>query len=359
VDASDFRAEFPVLERVAYLNTGTDGPVPRRGFEAATDQLRYELEQGRLGRPFFDRLQASAGALREKLALAYGCDVEDVALTRSTTDGVSTVMASLRLGRGDEVLTSDREHPGLLAPLAFARRRLGFDVRLVPFDELAGEVGARTKLVACSHVSWADGRVADADALRAAGAPVLFDGAQGLGAIPLDVHALGCDFYAASGQKWMCGPDGTGSLYVRREVAEALDPPWPSYMSLAEPGRASELVPHPGARRFDLGQSGPQLAWSLASAELLLEAGLDWVTARACDGAERLAGMLAERGLEVAPRGRTTLVSWHSATAEEDVARLAQQGIVVRFLPGLDLVRASVGAWTSEEDIERLVAAAA
>jgi L-cysteine/cystine lyase len=332
VDASAFRAEFPVLERVAYLNTGTDGPVPRRGAEAAGEQLRYELEQGRLGRPFFERLQASGAALREKLATAYGCALEEVALTRSTTDGVDTVMSTLELGRGDEVLTSDREHPGLLAPLELARRRRGFDVRFVPFDELASEIGPRTKLVACSHVSWADGRVADAAAFRSTGVQVLFDGAQGLGAIPLDMGELGCDFYAASGQKWLCGPDGTGSLYVRREVAEQLDPAWPSYMSLAEPGRASELIPHPGARRFDLGQSGPQLAWSLASLELLLDAGLDWVTTR---------------------------VSWRSAQAEDDVARLAEQGIVVRFLPGLDLVRASVGAWTSDEDLERLVGAAA
>jgi L-cysteine/cystine lyase len=360
VDANDFRAEFPVLERVAYLNTGTDGPVPTRAADAATAQVRYELEQGRLGRPFFDRLQANAAAMREKLAAAYGCDTADVALTRSTTDGVATVMATLRLGRGDEVLTSDREHPGLLAPLEAARRRRGFDVRSVPFDELANEVGSQTKLVACSHVSWADGRIADSEALKATGVSVLFDGAQGLGAVPLDMRELGCDFYAASGQKWLCGPDGSGSLYVRREVAETLDPPWPSYASLAEPSRASELIPHEGARRFDMGvQSGPPTAWALAALELLQEAGLEWVTGRAADGAARLADMLAERGLDVAPRGRSTLVSWRSPSAEDDVARLADQGIVVRFLPGLDLVRASVGAWTSDEDLERLVGALA
>jgi L-cysteine/cystine lyase len=360
VDVSDFRAEFPVLERVAYLNTGTDGPVPRRGADAATAQLRYELEEGRLGRPFFDRLQANAAALREKLAVALGCEAQDVALTRSTTDGVATVMSTLRLGAGDEVLTSDVEHPGLLAPLEVARRRCGFDVRFVPFDELAAEVGPRTKLVACSHVSWADGRVADVEGLKATGVSVLLDGAQGLGAVRLDMEELGCDFYAASGQKWLCGPDGSGSLYVRREVAETLDPPWPSYASLAEPSRASELIPHAGARRFDMGvPSGPPTAWSLAALELLQEAGLDWIATRAADSAERLAEMLAERGFDVAPRGRTTLVSWRSDDAEADVARLAEQGIIVRFLPGLGLVRASVGAWTSDEELDRLVRAAA
>jgi L-cysteine/cystine lyase len=115
VNADDFRAEFPVLERVAYLNTGTDGPVPRRGYDAARAQLEFELEQGRVGRPFFDRLMAAGDALRERLAQALSCEPGDVARTHSTTDGVSTAMSALPLGRGDEVLTSDVEHPGLLA----------------------------------------------------------------------------------------------------------------------------------------------------------------------------------------------------------------------------------------------------
>src|SRR3954451_7768178 len=90
MDASDFRAEFPVLERVVYLNTGTDGPVPRRGYEAAEAQLRRELTEGRLGRPHFDLLMERAGSLRFGLAQALGCAETEVALTPSTTDGVAT-----------------------------------------------------------------------------------------------------------------------------------------------------------------------------------------------------------------------------------------------------------------------------
>ncbi|MEA2431905.1 MAG: L-cysteine/cystine lyase, partial [Thermoleophilaceae bacterium] len=322
MDARDFRAEFPVVDRVAYLNSGTDGPVPRRGFEAAAAQLRRELEEGRAGRAHFDRVIATGAALRERLAEALGCPVADVALTRSTTDGVSTALSALPLGRGDEVLTSDVEHPGVLAPLEAARRRRGFSVRFVPFDELAGSVGPAPKLVACSHVSWVDGRVADVDGLRSTGVPLLYDGAQGLGAVELDMRALGCDFYAASGQKWLCGPDGSGSLYVRPAVAEELDPPWPSYASLADATRASELIPHPGARRLDMAvPAGPATAWALAAVSLLQEAGLAWVWERAASLAERLAEMLRERGFSVAPRGRTTLVSWRSENAEGDVER--------------------------------------
>ncbi|TMM10337.1 MAG: aminotransferase class V-fold PLP-dependent enzyme [Actinobacteria bacterium] len=358
MDADAFRAEFPVCARIAFLNAGSDGPVPTRGAEAAVRQVEHELHEGRAGRPHFERLLGMAGKLREQLAGLMACSPEDVALTRSTTDGVSTVMSALRLGPGDEVLTSDEEHPGLLAPLEAARRRRGFHVRIAPFAELADAIGPRTRLVACSHVSWVGGRVVDAAALAASDAMVLLDGAQGLGAVPTNPHELGCDFYAASGQKWLCGPDGSGCLYVRRHLADELDPPWPNYGSLADPSRPSDLDPHPGARRFDMGLSGPLFAWSLESVGLLADAGLDWVHERGTGLAARLADALAERGLTVSPRGRSTLVSWSSSDPEGDMAGLAANGIVVRYLPGRGLVRASVGAWSNEEDLDRLVAAA-
>ena len=112
---------------------------------------------------------------------------------------------------GDEVLTSDEEHPGLLAPLAALRERRGVRVRVAPFAELPGEVRSATRLVACSHVSWHTGRVMDVDALAAHGVPVLLDGAQGLGALPLDVRQLGCDYYAASGRSGCAGRSEVGT----------------------------------------------------------------------------------------------------------------------------------------------------
>src|SRR5947199_356598 len=79
-----------------------------------------------------------------------------------------------------------------------------------------------TRLVACSHVSWVSGQVVDASTLAASGAAVLLDAAQGIGAVPVDAYALGCDYYAASGQKWLCGPEGSGCLFVRAERLEEL-----------------------------------------------------------------------------------------------------------------------------------------
>ncbi|GAC1325979.1 MAG: hypothetical protein NVSMB25_25000 [Thermoleophilaceae bacterium] len=359
MDMDSFRREFPVLGHVAYLNAGTDGPVPSRGAAAARERLELELERGRGGAAHFELLKDTASALRSRIATLIGCSAAEVALTRSTTDGVATALSACPLGPGDEVLTSDEEHPGLLAPLEAARRRRGFSVRVVPFEALAEETAPRTKLVACSHVSWIGGQVADTAALATGGAAVLLDGAQGLGAVPVDVRALGCDFYAAAGQKWLCGPDGSGSLYVRGDLAAELDPPWPGYGSLADPQRPSELLVHDDARRFDLGVApGPATAWAVAAFDVLAEAGWDRVHERARTQAERLAALLAERGFEIAPRGPSTLVSWRARDPEGDVARLAASGLVVRMLPGRGLVRASVGAWSSDSDIERLVAAA-
>ncbi len=131
---------------------------------------------------------ALAAQARAGYATALGCEPVDVALTGSTTDGVNTVIAGLDLRAGDEIVTSDQEHPGLLAPLGRARRRHGVKVRVVPFAELAGEVSSTTRLVACSHVSWVGGEVADVPALVATGVPLLLDAAQALGAVPINVH---------------------------------------------------------------------------------------------------------------------------------------------------------------------------
>jgi L-cysteine/cystine lyase len=358
-DPHAFRGQFPVLERVAYLNAGTEGPLPRRAATAVNERLEQELVRGRCGRPYFDELINLAAELRAGYASVLGCDPGDVALTGSTTDGVNTVLSALELRPGEEILTSDEEHPGVLAPLGRARQR-GVTVRVAPFAELAAAVSPQTRLVACSHVSWVSGRVVDSPALTAAGAPVLLDGAQAAGAVPVDVQALGCDFYAASGQKWLCGPEGSGCLFVLPERLDQMLIPWPGYGSLADPHEPLELLPADGAQRFDHGfPPGIRSAWALASLSVLEEAGWEWVHERAATLAAELADKLTRRGLDVAPRGRSTLVSWGVDDPDAEVARLAAEGIVIRSIPVKGLARASVGAWSSEEELERLVAVAA
>lgn len=359
MDPSAFRAQFPVLEHCTYLNAGTEGPVPERAINAARGRIELEGRQARSGKPYLNAVLEQAASTRAGYAEVLGCGTDDVALTGSTTDGVNTVLAGLDLRPGDEIVTSDQEHPGLLAPLGRARRNRGVEIRVVPFAEVAGEVGPSTRLVACSHVSWATGQVVDTEALAATGASVLLDAAQALGALPVRPAEIGCDFYACSGQKWLCGPEGSGCLFVNPERTDELEIPWPSYLSLADAERALELEPASGAARFDHGFPSPlRSSWVLAALGVLREAGWEWVYERAAKLAWKLAESLMERGIEVLPRGRSTLVSFRlpGRDSDREVERLAQEGVLVRSVPIYpNVIRASVGAWSSEEELDRLV----
>ena len=168
-----FRAQFPVLERLVYLNAGTEGPVPRAAAEAVRVRIEAEASGGRCGRRYHDEVLEMATRLREAYGRVLGAAPSDVALTGSTTDGVNTVLGGLSWSPGDEILTSDEEHPGLLAPLGLARKRHGVEVRVVPFAEIADAVTKRTRLIACSHVSWVNGQVLDTTAIRQTGVPLL------------------------------------------------------------------------------------------------------------------------------------------------------------------------------------------
>jgi L-cysteine/cystine lyase len=352
------RSQFPVLERTAYLNAGTCGPLPAAA-RHALEQV-YDLGE-RDGRrtAYYERMQGLQARQRAGYARVLGCSPDEVALATSTSEGIVRVVAGLDLGHGDEILTSDAEHPGLLGPLIAARARHGVSVRAVPLADIPGEVRPNTRLVACSHVGWVRGDVVPPLDAIPDDVPVLLDGAQGAGAVPVDVRALGCAFYAAAGQKWLCGPVGTGMLYIAPEWQDRLAPIGPTYMNFADPkGPFDTWELHRGARRHDPPALAPELSAAAASALDLLESyGWDTVHARARTLAQALADRLREAGRTVAGRGPTTLVSWEEDDPPAVVERLAAAGVAVRSLPGTPYVRASVGAWNDESDLERLLAA--
>jgi selenocysteine lyase/cysteine desulfurase len=355
IDAAAFRAQFPVLDRLAYLNAGTDGPLARVAVDAAAAELDSAAVEGRI-HSHFERRRTLAADLRAAYADVLGCDVAEVAVTTSTSEGIGTVLGGLGLGPGDEIVTSDSEHPGLLGPLIIARER-GVTIKAVPLRDVADAVSATTTLVACSHVNWLTGELAPA-ALRDVPVPVVLDGAQGVGAIAVDVRALGCAAYAGSGQKWLCGADGTGMLYLEPEFGERVSPTRPGYTAFQDATRGLESTFSPEARKLDaisLPREG--LALSLAALELLTATGLDGIFARAASLAAELARQLADAGYAVAPRADTTLVAWEDPDPEATRERLAGEGIAIRNLPGTPLLRASVGAWNDESDLERLLSA--
>ena len=356
MDLSALRAAFPVFSRLAYLNAGTDGPLPARAVDAAAEELRREAADGR-SQAHFERRKELSGELRRAYATALGCEPADLALTTSTSEGLAQTIDGLALAPGQEIVTSDEEHPGLLGALSGARELRGVSVREVPLAQVAEAVGPRTALIACSHVGWMSGSVAPAE-LAEVDVPVLLDGAQGVGAIAVDVRALGCDAYAGAGQKWLCGPDGTGMLYVRASLRERLAVSRRGFGNLLDADAGLNARLHDDARSLDsMSISAEAHACALAAMRVLESVGWPAVHGRATALAERLAGLLLERGREVAPRGGTTLVSFSSADPPAERGRLAEHGVVVRNIPGRPWLRASVGAWNDEDDLDRLLGA--
>ena len=354
---ADARSAYPVLERFAYLNAGTFGPVARATADAVAERRLEDLERGRGGGAYFGWMLEARTRVRGVFAGLLGVDAGRVALTRATTDGCNIVLAGLDLGPDDEIVTTDVEHFGLLGALAVSPAR----VRVAPVRDLPAEaayeavlarVGQRTRLLALSHVAWTTGHVLPvAELKRETGLPVLVDGAQSVGAI--DVNASPFDFYTVSGQKWLCGPDSTGALYVADP--DALRVTAPTYFSQASYESNGSFEPKEGAARFDNSWLASGL---LAGLDAALAVHPEWAHERAMDMAARCRTLLAERLEVVTEPGHSTLVSFRvGGNPTEAVARAYEQGVVVRDLPGTDWVRVSCGYWTSDEDLERLVRA--
>ena len=351
------RRGLPVLERYAYLNTGTFGPLPRATVDAMRAVNRRELEEGRSSRAYFERALAEREKLRAEFADLLGTQPEQIALTSSTTEGCNIVMRGLGIGPGDEVVTTDSEHPGLFGGLVASGATLRIAaIRDLPaagiLSAIRAEITPRTRLLGLSHVSWLTGAVLPLRELAGHGIAVLVDGAQGAGAIPVDVHELAVDFYTVSAQKWLLGPAATGALYVAGERLDDCRVAFPSYFSWKLP----DYELRDGAARFEGSWTPPaSVAGLLASFAFAAEAGPERF-ARARETAERCRAVLLEHGVDVVTEpGQGTLVSWRSDDPEAVVERLAEQGVVARDLPGTGLVRASCGYWTSDDDLERLV----
>ena len=292
--------------------------------------------------------------LRAEIAALVGVPAAQVALTASTTDGCNIVLAGLALGPGDEVVTTTDEHFGLLGPLHTSGAKV---VVAEPDPErIVAAVTPRTRLVALSHVLWTTGAVLPVHELRAAtGVPILVDGAQSVGAISVD--AAGLDFYTVSGQKWLCGPEGTGALVVADP--DALRVGHPSYLSQDGYEQDGTFEPREGAARFDPNLTpGSRTLQACRPRSARFPGGhtsvrARWPSASAAGLTRRLAATWSCR--TIARRSSRGALPWTSR--RRSLRDSPTTGVIVRDLPGRGLVRASVGWWTNDDDLERLVAA--
>ena len=324
------------------------------------------------GAAFYARQAEAYARAREAAASLVGTVPENVALTQSTTQGMSLGTYSINWEPGDEVISTTTEHPGCLVPLHALRERFGVEIKLVSppvtVEKIVESMTLRTRLISLSHVDWTTGEVLPlreiCAAARERGILTLIDGAQSVGSMPVDAPATGADMYAFTGHKWVLGPEGMGALFVSPDCRT--HSPNLGFASLANPADfdpEGDYELYKGARRFEASTMSPAVAGGFAEAA-------ESVVGRGEEGyaeihrrANHLMELLSENPritLRTPRPAQTGLVSFEieDVPAKEAAERLLEEHLVVRYLPKPNhYVRASVHLFNTEEELKTLVQA--
>ncbi|MSO63152.1 MAG: aminotransferase class V-fold PLP-dependent enzyme [Acidobacteria bacterium] len=263
------RSQFNILDGMTFMNNGTEGPVPRVVLEANERFFREIAEN-----PSDNYRREEIDQVRALVAGFVGADAGEIALTRSTTEGMNIFSHGLDWKAGDEVIYCTHEHGGGIGVLTTLTKRVGIKPVLVEIpspppsiDHIVSlyekAITPRTKVIMVSHMTYVTGLVTPvkelADLAHRRGLLISVDGAHPLGMMDLNLKALNVDHYAAAGQKWlMCGT-GTGVCYIKREVQERI---WPL---MGPPGD-----PKDGAKKYEaIGQRDvPSVLGMTAAVEL-------------------------------------------------------------------------------------------
>lgn len=244
-DVEKVRGDFPILSRtvhgkpLVYLDNGASAQKPKAVIDAITQAYSMEYANVHRGLHFLSNLATEKyEAVRGIVGRFLNADPEEIVFNSGTTEGINLVSyawAAPRLQAGDEIVLSIMEHHANIVPWHFLRERQGVVLKWVECDAkgdldpqaVIDAIGPKTKLVAVTHMSNVLGTVVDVAAIcagaREKGVPVLVDGSQAAVHMPVDVRALGCDFYAITGHK-LYGPSGSGAIFIRRERMEEMRP---------------------------------------------------------------------------------------------------------------------------------------
>ncbi len=223
------KQQFPLQEDLIYMNNGGLGPSPYQVIETIKSQMLKWESISETGHGLVQRVH-------EKAAKFFNCGTEEIAFTRNATEGMNIIACGISLNKGDEVLMTTHEHPGGGIPWLAIQKEKGIRVKLfepgVTKEEnlniIESSITPRTRILMISHIPCTTGLLFPAKEIaelcHQKRIYVVYDGAQVMGMIPVDLNEIGCDFYTSSGHKWLCGPKGTGILYIRREMFDVWQP---------------------------------------------------------------------------------------------------------------------------------------
>lgn len=368
---SERQALFPVTREWAYLDNARRGALSAPAAAAAIRYIEGLRDGGVTAWPEWQRVWDDTNGAFAKF---IGAGVDEIQFLVNATEAFARVTLGIDWKPGDHAVVPARDYPGVVRPLLDLRRR-GVELTLVPdrddgsrpVADLLDAIRPHTRLVAASWVDFRTGWKLDAHALaqgcRDRGVLSFIDAVQAVGAMPVDVHELGCDFATFAIRKYLCGLDTLGALYVRRESLGALTPHTQGLFSVENPFdfERIEQPPAPGSKRFALGTPAMVQVYSLQAAlELYARhdvfGRLAEIAADTCERASQAGYRLLSGGWPDANRSQIVVLKREGKLADEGlqerlnaakVAASARQGIL-RIAPHW---------YNNGRDLERLFAA--
>jgi L-cysteine/cystine lyase len=376
---SHFRQQFPALANKAYFNYGGQGTMPQAALEAILAAYEHIQQQGPFGLATNAWVTQEGHLTRQAIAGELGVNPDTITLTEDVTVGCNIALWGIEWRSGDRILLSDCEHPGVIAAIHEICRRYGVEVDIFPLmatlntgDPIAviiDRLQPQTRLVVFSHVLWNTGQVLPlAKISRAikqyphADRPIqiLVDAAQSFGLLPLNLTALGIDFYAFTGHKWCCGPEGIGGLYVHPDARSSLHPTFIGWRSIDY--QTADLSLFSDGRRYEVATSAYPLYSAMRAAISVHHSWGDSQTRyqQILDHASYLwHGLQQLSGVECIGQHppASGLISFQIASGKHDllVAELEKHHIYLRTIVSPNCVRACVHYFTTTEEIDELL----
>jgi cysteine desulfurase / selenocysteine lyase len=370
LDPAPYRAEFPLVQASTYLNHAAVSPISRRVSNAITGLLE---DVQLYGARHFDEWIERVESARLSAARLLNADSQEIAFVPNTSAAISVFANALEWETGSEVVSVEGEFPTNYYPWK-ALERKGVRLRLVPqsggevrLDLIAGALTSRTKVVAISFVQFLSGYRSDLNELGKLcadrGLLLFVDAIQGWGAFPIDVKAAKISGLAASGHKWLLGPGGCGVLFVKKDLAEQLQPSIVGWLSVEgwHDFTAREPVWRTGAGRFESGTPNLAGIYGLGAAfELLSGIGMELIKERVLGLTDRLRRGLAQSGYRIygptageACSGIVTFLPRDGESADTLVKRFNDHSVFVSVRSGM--VRVSPHFYNTEAEVDRVL----
>jgi cysteine desulfurase/selenocysteine lyase len=323
------RALFPVTQRAIYLNHAAVSPPPLKTIEAIQSQLKDVSENGSVN---FRNWVAVKERARQLIAGMLGARPEQVAFTRNTSDGLSTVANGLDWRPGDNLVTFRNEFPSNIYPWLRVQDTLGVEVRMcaerdgrVDLNELIDLIDERTRIVAISHVQYASGFRVDlkrlGHAVRKHDALLVVDVIQALGVVPVDVESDLIDVAAAACHKWLLTPEGIGVLYLSPRARERIQPTLVGWVSVPNPEDYTN---------FEQGWKCGTLAWETGTGPAALfhglEASLNLLTETGIGNIQSYLETLTDHLCEKLPKANYAVVSSRQSEEKSQIVCIRHNG---------------------------------